>query len=418
MHDTFIEAIHRGAETLDQLAAARVPSYDEVRPVFRVWSAAEFSVTESLGWIVKGLLPRAELAVIYGESGSGKSFLMLDLVAAIASGREWQGRKVKRGRVVIVAAEGAGGFRKRLLAYAMETGISLDQIDIGVIAANPDLLGDDDLSMAYAINASGGASVVVIDTLAASMPGGNENSGEDMGLVLAHCKRLHRETGALVVLIHHAGKDATRGARGWSGLKAAADVEVEITRSGDQRVARVSKLKDGEDGAEFAFKLLPVVLGIDEDGEPVTSCVVRFDGSAKPREMREPRGQWEKAVLRHAKALLGKSALVTTKELIDATVEATPADPDSKRDRRKEYVWRALAALTNGGFLILKDDRIRLPHEPQMPHQRHVRHAESSLNLPHEDAAREPLYRGSCGSCGTGDSEDAGDGLSPELGWQ
>lgn len=390
---------HEIASRLDAMAVGEKPAQ-----TFTVWSAAEFSATASPRWIVKGLLPHAELAVVYGESGSGKSFFMLDMVAAIATGRDWQGHKVKRGRVVIVAAEGAGGFRKRLLAYSKETGLALDDLDIGVIAGNPDLLQNDDVAIADAINASGGAEVIVIDTLAASMPGGNENSGEDMGMVLAHCKRLHRETGALVMLIHHAGKDVTRGARGWSGLKAAADVEIEITRNGDQRSARVSKLKDGEDGAEFAFQLAPVTLELDEDGDPVTSCVIRFEGAPKRREPREPRGQWEKAVLRHARALLAKSALVTTKEVIEAAAAAVPADPEAKRDRRKEYVWRALTALTNTGFLVLKDDRIKLPHEPQEPHKRLLRRAESTPNMPHEDAAREPLYRGSCGSCGNGDS--------------
>lgn len=384
---------------------ARLDAYqaEAAPPVFRVLSLQEFLAAPPQDWIIKRVLPQAELAVVYGESGSGKSFFMLDMVAAVATGRDWQGHKVKPGRVVIVAAEGAGGFRKRLQAYTMETGIPQDKIDIGVIDATPNLLRDDDIGMASAINAARGASIVVIDTLAQSMPGGNENGGEDMGLVLAHCKRLHRETGALVLLIHHTGKDVTRGARGWSGLKAAADAEIEITRSDEQRVARVTKLKDGEDGAEFAFRLPQVVIGIDKDGDPVTSCVVRFESAPKRREQREPRGQWEKAVLRHARALLAKSALVTTKEVIEAAAAAVPVDPDAKRDRRREYVWRALTALTNTGFLVLKDDRLILPHEPQEPHKRLLRRAESTPNMPHEDAAREPLYRGSCGSCGEGD---------------
>src|SRR5690606_7842012 len=116
-----------------------------------------------------------------------------------------------------------------------------------------------------AVMDQGGADVVVIDTLAAAMPGGDENSGQDLGKVVDHCKFLHRQTGALVVLVHHSGKDQSRGARGWSGLRAAADAEIEVTRNGDYRVAAVTKMKDGADGATFAFKLKPVVLELDDD---------------------------------------------------------------------------------------------------------------------------------------------------------
>mgnify|MGYP003346413027 CR=1 FL=1 len=108
--------------------------------------------------------------------------------------------------------------------------------------------------------------VVIVDTWAQTTPGANENSGEDMGKALAHCKGIHRATGAMVMLVHHSGKDASRGARGWSGLRAAADVELEVVRADEARSLTVTKLKDGEDGAEFAFRLESVVLGLDEDG--------------------------------------------------------------------------------------------------------------------------------------------------------
>lgn len=116
--------------------------------------------------------------------------------------------------------------------------------------------------------------VIVIDTMAAVTAGSNENSGEDMGKLLAHCKWIHKETGALVLLIAHSGKDSSRGIRGWSGTKAALDAEIEITRNGDYRTATVTKLKDSEDGASYPFKLKTVDLGLDADGVMVTSCVV------------------------------------------------------------------------------------------------------------------------------------------------
>src|SRR5260221_1165885 len=80
----------------------------------------------------------------------------------------------------------------------------------------------------------------------------------------------------MIVLIQHSGNDATKGARGWSGLRAAADVEFEIVRDphSPQRVATITKLRDGGDDVEMGFKLDVVALGNDADGDPITSCVV------------------------------------------------------------------------------------------------------------------------------------------------
>ncbi|NLX17355.1 MAG: AAA family ATPase, partial [Ramlibacter sp.] len=208
----------------------------EKPPRFQVVPAADFSGVADKGWYVKGVLPRAELAVLYGESGSGKTFAVLDLAMAVARGVAWRGLRVKQGRVVYVAAEGGGGFRKRLKAYAQHQGIDLAEVPFGVIHAAPNMLAKTDaLDVAKAIKAFGGADLVIVDTFAQVTPGGNENSGEDVGLALTHLKGIHRASGALVLLVHHSGKDASKGARGWSGLRAAVDVELEVFKLAGQR---------------------------------------------------------------------------------------------------------------------------------------------------------------------------------------
>ena len=102
--------------------------------------AGEFARGESPSWIVKGFIPRAELVVVYGDSASGKSFLCLDVMAAIARGISWRGLRTKKGRVIYIAAEGGGGFRKRLIAYSIHHGVELDTIDLGIINAAPNFL--------------------------------------------------------------------------------------------------------------------------------------------------------------------------------------------------------------------------------------------------------------------------------------
>lgn len=275
------------------------------RPRFEFVQAAEFSAGKSPSWIVKNVLPKAEVAMVYGTPGSGKTFWVLDLALAIAQGGDadglWRGRKVKQGGVAYIAAEGAGGVKTRLKAYAQHNNLDLGTLPLHVMGAAPSFIEAKDVrEVLAAAKVLVGLSIIVVDTYASVMAGGNENSGEDAGRVVANCKLLSRHTGALVVLVHHSGKDASRGARGWSGMLGAVDAEIEIVREGATRIARISKLKDGVDSGDeqqFGFALLPITLGeTDEDGEAVTSCVVETT-VAKMSDMEPPlKGRREKGI--------------------------------------------------------------------------------------------------------------------------
>ena len=320
------------------------------KPRFHFEPVHTFSSATALPWIIKGVLPQAGLAVVYGASGSGKSFAVLDMALAIARGAEWRKRRVRQGRVAYIAAEGAEGFRKRLAAYAQHTGVDLSQVPMTVLNAAPNLLEKQDaVDIAKGVKASGGASLIVVDTLAQTTPGANENAGEDMGKALGYCKRIHEVTGALVLLIHHSGKDATKGARGWSGLRAAADAEIEVLREGDQRSLRLSKAKDGEDNLAWGFALETVQLGVDEDLDPITSCVVVEAeipvGGVSARKL----GAVEQVV----NAVIQEFAQAQTEGIevgpvLAEAVKRMEPPADGKRDTRKMRARRALEALTGG----------------------------------------------------------------------
>jgi hypothetical protein len=228
----------------------------------------------------------------------------------------------------------------------------------------PNLLEVADAAALYgAILVWGKPDVIVIDTLSATTPGGNENSGEDMGRVLSHCKLLHRKTGALVVLIHHSGKDATKGARGWSGLRAAADAEIEVTRNGDFRAATVTKMKDGSDGAQWPFKLKVVSLGCDLEGEEESSCVVEHvEQSDAPVEgsRKVPLKGLPKLVC-DTLAVMAPSGTCNVDDLI-AGVKAKLPKTDGPRDLRKQNVNQTLSrTLIPGGYAYMHgEDRISL----------------------------------------------------------
>lgn len=331
---------------------------------FQFQPAHQFAVGKPAAWMVKGVLPQAVLGVLFGESGSGKTFQALDLAIAVAMGTPWRDRTVRQGKVAYICAEGASGFRNRLKAAAHQRGLRLEDMPLTVLADAPNMLEKQDaLDVAKAIVAAGGAQLVIVDTFAQVMPGANENAGEDVGRALAHCKGIHRATGALVLLVHHSGKDASRGARGWSGLRAAADVELEVVRADDARSMTVTKMKDGEDGQEFTFRLETVVVGLDEDGEEVTSCVVHHDGGgASVRRVpadRGPKGAIERVVLRQLDEFGGITQEgVFVAELLAGAVSQMPHTAADGRDRRNFKAHRALEALIASGYVAVENGRV------------------------------------------------------------
>lgn len=238
-------------------------------------------------WRIKNVLPSHGLAVVFGPSGSGKSFLVLDMLQSLAFGHEWFGRRVKPCCVTYVSLEGEAGLAGRVEAYRLHHGETSTHIRYTVQPFS--LLNADDINeLALAIQAAGAGDVVVFDTLSRAAPGSDENDSKAVGQIVAYAKMLQNMIGGLVLLVHHTGKDASRGMRGHSSLHAALDCAIEVKRSGDNRDWVVAKSKDGEDGASHAFKLEVVHLGTDNDGDAITSCVIVANQSAQAIKKKMP----------------------------------------------------------------------------------------------------------------------------------
>lgn len=336
----------------------KTPANSSTEPVttssrFAIVSAAKFASLKSPPWIIKGILPRAELAMVYGASGSGKSFLVLDLAFSIARGINWCDFKVRQGRVVYIAAEGAGGMRKRIDAYANYYSIDLSSVALDIIPAAPNFLGQNDLSEIS--ENIGQATVIILDTLACIAAGGDENSSTDMGKVLANCKLLHENTGALVMLVHHMGKDSGKGARGWSGIRAAVDAEIEVTSLDDGLKIRITKLKDGEEGKIYSFRRVSVNLGVDEDGDPINSCVIEYLDSYK-KPPKPIKGKWCELVLKVLKQLT-QDGKIAVEDVIKHVINTTFKE-DGKRDYRRLNIKRALTALEKAGHFKINNQFI------------------------------------------------------------
>lgn len=222
--------------------------------------------------LVKGLIDAGALALIVGLPGCGKTFLAIDLALSAAMEREWFGRKTRLSRVVYVAAEAGRSIRNRIAAWAGEKGDG--DGDFAAVVSPVDLCHPKTWDVEKLIAAIGSADMVIIDTVSRALYGGNENAPDDMGAFITALDLLRSRLGCAVIAVHHLGKDASRGARGHSLLFGAIDTELLVEKRGTVSVATVTKQRDGVAGIEIAFRLRSVELGRDQDGDPVTSCVI------------------------------------------------------------------------------------------------------------------------------------------------
>lgn len=243
------------------------------------------------GYLIKHVLGSTTMAVVYGESGTGKTFLALHISLSVSAGTNVFGHRVRRAGVVYIAAEAGRGIESRVAAAKYETEFP-ETVSFAAITTPIDLCTNttDLEKLITAIRAADigmPVELIVIDTLSRTMGGGNENQPDDMGAFVANVDRLRAETGAAVLIVHHSGKDASRGARGHSLLRAATDTEIEVTRDEATKIAtaRVTKQREFPTEGTMSFTLRPVELGTDSDGDSVTSCVVieEAEGEEAPR---------------------------------------------------------------------------------------------------------------------------------------
>lgn len=229
-------------------------------------------------WRIKGLLPTTGVVCLYGAPGSCKSFLGIDMLAALRQDGDYMGFRVRAGcKTVYAPFEGQSGVPKRVEAWRKHHGADMSVRFI----VHPWNLADvlDLQDFVEGLKQWGFRDgVLLLDTLSAAFPGINENASEGMGVVIAAAKRIAYELACLVIVVHHTGKEEGRGARGWSGLKGAVDVELECRKAKKggkhDRELELVKVKDGESGRVVPFRVMPVDLGLDADGDPRSSLVV------------------------------------------------------------------------------------------------------------------------------------------------
>ncbi|MCW9059724.1 MAG: AAA family ATPase [Gammaproteobacteria bacterium] len=252
---------------------------------FRILSDKDLAGLPPQRWLVKNIIPEGGIGTIFGQSGTFKSFLALDLLAHVANGQPWFGHRVKAAPAVYVPFEGRGGIPKRVAAWKLHRSHETNRDITTNMAFITDPMnlrdaGDREKLVRTLIDRGWAGGVLCIDTLAQAGAGIDENSSEGMGEMIAVFQELQHKLGGTVLVIHHSGKVESAGMRGWSGLRGALDFSIKCQKEEGKNVPKLNaqfvldKVKDGEDGKTFDFSMLPVHLGYDEDDEGVSSLTV------------------------------------------------------------------------------------------------------------------------------------------------
>lgn len=335
----------------------------------KLWTLADVQELPWPEWIIRTVLPKAEISMVYGPSGIGKSFVVLDMALAIARGVEWAGNTVTQGNVLWIAAEAFGSMKARTKAYGQAHEVDVTAIKNFHILDSFSLANAESVEALCEVVKDLNLRVIFVDTLAAASAGIDENNSE-MNAVLDACRALHRASGgASIVLIHHTGKDESKGARGWSGIKAAVQAELSVTydMERDTKVLRTTKQRDGVDGLAWAFSLNEVTVGIDERNEPITSAYVKIsklEDAPKPRSNsaghKLPSGPEQRVMLKIAEELIGVGADVASEDVLAGYIDTMAPPAEGQRDERRKVAMRLLNKLVALGFLAQSAGRVSL----------------------------------------------------------
>lgn len=284
---------------VNPILAARAAGKTHPEDLKKKVSVFEFVDGDTLDWkysgapIYKNFLYENAVTVIYGASNVGKSFVAIDIAGHIALGRDWSRFKFKAKKplgVAYICAEAGRSFGKRTKALYKRLGVG--KCPFYVLDAAPNLAKTKDDAKAivdaiHKLEQRTGVKIglVVVDTLATTFEGGNENSSEDMGLYISNMKYIQRHADTGVLIVHHSGKDQAAGARGHSSLRAATDTEIEVVseKKGERyyRQIRTRKQREGESDLTIQFGLMVVELGKDDDGDIIDTCHVVLENDSE-----------------------------------------------------------------------------------------------------------------------------------------
>ena len=330
-----------------------------------------FSMPFSLDapYLIKNWLRRGQTSMIYGPSNVGKSFFVIDLVYSITTGEEWNGYRVKQGKVLYIATEGHSGLGQRLEALKVLRGVPPNYSDDQwqVLPEKIDLYASEGLQEVRELLGDHSFDLIIIDTLAMALGSGSENDNTTINAFLRNLSVLRGLSDAHIMLIHHTGKDHERGARGHSSLQAAVDTEISLKSEDGLVCVSTTKQRDYQRADKLYFYLESAVLGIDTDGDEFTSCVVRYTSKGdRPKKLSKAKQSvldgLEKALKQARDVHPGNAAIPPNTRVVDdytwkeIVLSDTKLSPNAKDDSRRRSFARITKELIDDGLISTDDN--------------------------------------------------------------
>lgn len=306
---------------------------------------------------VEGILTEGTVSVLYGPSNIGKSFAALDLGLHVALGRPWHGRGVKQGRVVYIAGEGLPGLKHRLRAFGVKRGHA--GANFAVHSKMPNWREPKEVAaFAELMIARGAPKMTIVDTVLRALHGGDENSSKDMGDLYANVEWYARTTGSHVMLIHHSGKDASKGARGHSGLQGNIDTELRALKDTEEGPITLAmpKQRDGAKADVLTYRLEFVRLGTNQWGKDFGSCVVEKTERPPAAKLKDD-AQVNLSVLTELVESNKNVPLDTWRRAVDLRLVASGY---KNKETRRQKFNRGLKELTAAEMIEIKSGGVRL----------------------------------------------------------
>jgi hypothetical protein len=348
---------------------------------FPVMSFDDLIATEyKPNWLVKGLIEKENLGLIFGSPASGKSLLVQDMAFCIAAGLPFHGKETTQGNVLYIAGEGFSGLKKRFMALSQEYGYLAKGL---YFSKQPAALMDKQnaLDVAEAVKAIGNVSLIVIDTLHRNMGAGDENSSRDWGEFQNNIDNYLRPLGAAVLIVHHSGHNETGRSRGSSSIRGSMDVEFSVTKNGDNVIMTNTKMKDFEQPKPMAFNVKQVQ--IDDDYSSVVLESTEYIARQNQAKRMSSNDQKVLEALRKVTVTNSVTPPVTVKELFKDSPENIPRavvtlgqwrelaysvmtinndsnDPKKIQAVKKSTFWRCKNNLEEGGFIGIDTDFVWL----------------------------------------------------------
>lgn len=357
--NTFNDLVSNGID-IEALIDATVESKsdDMALPIKNLFISATEMLSQKIVVrpLIGKLIERDTTGQIFGPPASGKSFIELDMGLCVATGSAWNGHQCEQGMVLYFAGEGHTGLIRRVKAWHLAhdtTGNPFLHSSRSTITFDSKGLDKVIIEGLALQNQTGQMiSLIIIDTLARHIMG-DENNTKDMSEFVRIVDSLRNAfPGSTAIIVHHTGNDADSSrSRGSSALKAACDFEIHCNKGS----LTFTKMKDGEKPAPIAFDLIPVEVGIDDDGDSITSCTVQYNEHiAKPGEV---------ALTAMEQILMGliddypeSSSDALKAHFFDKRKESVP---DAKHEALKKSFGRSLTGLIEKGKIFIDGDIVK-----------------------------------------------------------